>query len=55
MQGWYQVCGKYFANARIVPTNMAQYLQGGMLGIVIANARAIPESWHGDCRGGGWF
>ena len=45
--------GTIGAIARMVPTNMARYLQGRILGMDIAYARMMPGFWHGDCRGVG--
>lgn len=37
--------GMGIANARIVPTNMAQYLQGRILGMDIARKESISLAW----------
>lgn len=37
--------GMGIANARIVPTNMAQYLQGKILGMDIARGLPVSLAW----------
>jgi hypothetical protein len=58
---WHEYCkgdqvGMGFANARMMPSVIIlcwhEYCMG-RVGIYIAYARMMPESWHGDCRGGG--